>query len=142
MIKKYLKKPRYGKSYSIKKKLGNLRKKAEKQAHVKHPLPKQQTAAHLEHELNVHVIELEMQNDALMATQAKLNNSCKEYENLFDYSPVGYLTLDNKGVVSRLNKMASEQLGREKAIGCQMVCTVWGLVLQGVYVFGCWRERG
>ncbi len=98
-----------------KKNLGNLRKKAEKQAHVKHPLPKQQTAAHLEHELNVHVIELEMQNDALMATQAKLNNSCKEYENLFDYSPVGYLTLDNKGVVSRLNKMASEQLGREKS---------------------------
>jgi two-component system, cell cycle sensor histidine kinase and response regulator CckA len=66
------------------------------------------------HELQVHQIELEMQNQELRRVQLEIEESHKEYRDLYDFAPVGYLTLTDKGMVSGLNLAAAEFLGIER----------------------------
>lgn len=68
----------------------------------------------MEHELNVHEIELEMQNEELLVAQAKLKASIDEYAELFELSPTGYFILDKNGVIQKVNKRGLEQLRNEK----------------------------
>ncbi|MBU1170512.1 MAG: PAS domain S-box protein [Proteobacteria bacterium] len=55
------------------------------------------------HELSVHQIELEMQNDELHRIQEELENTRDKYTNLYDYSPVGYATINEKGIITDVN---------------------------------------
>lgn len=66
------------------------------------------------HELRVHQIELEMQNEALLQTQQALEISRERYIDLYDFSPVGYLTLSNKGLITEINLTGSSLLGQER----------------------------
>ena len=66
------------------------------------------------HELNVHKVELEMQNDELRATQLKLEASLENYTDLFEFAPVGYFILDKNGVIANVNDTACHLLGRDK----------------------------
>ncbi|MHB9098213.1 MAG: sigma 54-interacting transcriptional regulator, partial [Syntrophales bacterium] len=68
----------------------------------------------LYHELQVHQIELEMQNDELRRAQAKLEGSRSQYEFLYDFSPVGYLTFDRKGLIESINLPGAALLGFER----------------------------
>lgn len=63
------------------------------------------------HELQVHQIELEMQNDELQRARAELETSRADYQALYEYAPVGYLTLNEAGVIVAANLTAETLLG-------------------------------
>ncbi len=66
------------------------------------------------HELEVHQIELEMQNEELRRTQAEAEGSRALYAELFDFAPLGYLTLDAQGLILDVNLAGTELLGNNK----------------------------
>jgi PAS domain S-box-containing protein len=69
----------------------------------------------LVHELQVHQIELELQNDELQETRAELEVAAKVHSDLYDFAPVGYLTLDSDGVIQKVNLTGARLLGLERA---------------------------
>jgi PAS domain S-box-containing protein len=63
------------------------------------------------HELFVHQIELEMQNDELRRAQAELEEARARYLDLYDMAPVGYCTISEKGLILEINLTAAGMLG-------------------------------
>jgi PAS domain S-box-containing protein len=72
-------------------------------------------AAEIIHELRVHQVELEMQNEELRNAQAQIEESCSRYSDLYDFAPIGYLTLNEKGLIRQVNLTAAKQLGIERS---------------------------
>ena len=69
----------------------------------------------LVHELQVHQIELEMQNKELQQAQDKLEVALEKYTDLYDFAPVGYLTLDREGAIREANLASASLLGIERS---------------------------
>ena len=69
----------------------------------------------LVHELEVHQIELEMQNDELRQTQQQLETSRNRYASLFDFAPIGYVTFNEDGLILEANLAAATLLGVHRA---------------------------
>jgi PAS domain S-box-containing protein len=69
--------------------------------------------AALIHELRVNQIELQMQNDELRRTQEELSASRDQFSRLFHHSPLGYLVLDEKGLILEVNETFCRMTGRE-----------------------------
>jgi len=63
------------------------------------------------HELRVHKIELEMQNEALRRRQDELDVARARYFDLYDLAPVGYVTVSEKGFILEANLTAATLLG-------------------------------
>src|SRR3989339_356587 len=63
------------------------------------------------HELQVYQIELEVQNDALRQSQISLEEANRKYSDFYDFAPVGFLTLDESGLIREVNLTAASQLG-------------------------------
>ena len=71
------------------------------------------------HELEVHQIELEMQNEELRQAQLDLEAARDKYSDLYDFAPVGYFSISDKGLILDANLMGTTMLGieREKLTG-------------------------
>jgi len=96
-----------------------LRKKAEKKAKENEdktglPLTPEE-AQHTLHELRVHQIELEMQNEELRGAQAEIEAARGRYFDLYDMAPVGYVTLNGKGLILEANLASARMLGITRA---------------------------
>jgi len=68
--------------------------------------------AELVYELQVHQLELQMQNEELARIQDELQNSRQKYRDLYEFAPIGYLTLDKKGTILDANFQTCTWLGR------------------------------
>ena len=77
--------------------------------------PSAEATQRLLHELQVHQIELEMQNDELRRTQLELARSRAHFFALYDLAPVGYLTLTAGGTVAQANLAAATLLALPRA---------------------------
>jgi diguanylate cyclase (GGDEF)-like protein/PAS domain S-box-containing protein len=66
------------------------------------------------HELRVHQIELEMQNDELRQAQEIIEQSRDRYLDLFDFAPVGYFTLNTDGMITEVNLTGAALLGVDR----------------------------
>ncbi len=66
------------------------------------------------YELHVHQVELEMQNEELRKAQSELEESRNKYQDLFDYAPIGYFTIDAKGLIRKVNLAGAGLLGAER----------------------------
>jgi two-component system cell cycle sensor histidine kinase/response regulator CckA len=76
--------------------------------------PNQSTAALL-HELQVHQIELEMQNDEILRDHLEIGEAHRRLADLYDFAPVGYLTVSPAGLVEEANLTAAALLGVERS---------------------------
>ena len=70
--------------------------------------------ARLVHELEVHQIELKLQNEELRQTQVKLETLLAQYTDLYDFAPVGYFTLNHQGLILKANLVAGTLLGMQR----------------------------
>jgi two-component system cell cycle sensor histidine kinase/response regulator CckA len=68
----------------------------------------------LQHELEVHQIELEMQNEELQQAQAETEAALGKYTDLYDFAPVGYFTLGRDGAIRQVNLTGTRLLGVER----------------------------
>jgi hypothetical protein len=68
----------------------------------------------LMHELQVHQIELEMQNEELREANDTAEMALKKYTMLYDFAPIGYFTLNSDASISELNFTGAEMLGEKR----------------------------
>jgi PAS domain S-box-containing protein len=69
----------------------------------------------LVHELRLHQIELDLQNEELHRAQAALEATRSRYADLYEFAPVGYLSLDAEGIILEVNLTGSELLGMPRS---------------------------
>lgn len=101
--------------------------------------------ARLLHELEVHRVELEMQNETLRQSQIALEESRDSYLDLYELAPIGYLALDDQGRIEKINLAGATLLGvnRSQVISQRFVQFVadqdgkrWNELLLGTLRYG------
>src|ERR1035437_3371710 len=68
------------------------------------------------HELQVHQVELEMQNAELQDARNRMEILLEKYSDLYDFAPVGYFSVDEQGRILEANLMGAVLLGVERSL--------------------------
>ena len=63
----------------------------------------------LVHELQVHQIELEMQNEELKRAKLETEEALTKYSDLYDFAPIGLFTFDTQGLIQEVNLVGASQ---------------------------------
>src|ERR1039458_3130070 len=96
-----------------------LRRRAEERLRERPPETRQaQTDAdsqRLVHELQVHQVELEMQNEELQKARDEMEAGLEKFSDLYDFAPVGFLTFDREGTIREANLTSASLLGIERS---------------------------
>jgi len=107
------------KKHTSKTETGLLREKAEELLKKKPLKPVSQLSEtdilKLMHELEVHQIELELQNEELSLAKDKAETAVEKYSKLYDFAPSGYFTLSIEGSIVELNLIAAKMFGKERS---------------------------
>jgi PAS domain S-box-containing protein len=77
--------------------------------------PAEADARRMVHELQVHQIELELQNEELIRTREELEKQFEKYSDLYNFAPVGYFTLDEHGAILEANLTGAKLLGIDRS---------------------------
>jgi PAS domain S-box-containing protein len=67
------------------------------------------------HELQVHQIERELQNEELRRSQSETEAALERFSDFYDFSPVGFFSLDGEGAIDRLNLTGARLFGLERS---------------------------
>ena len=67
------------------------------------------------HELRVHQVELEMQNEELRRVALELEEANARIQEMYDMVPIGYFTVNHKGMISEVNLTGAAMLGIPRA---------------------------
>jgi two-component system sensor kinase FixL len=78
------------------------------------PRTREQDTAEVIHELDVHRVELEMQNEELRRSQVEVEESQRKYAELYEFAPIGFCSMDRKGKIQQINLAGAQILGTEK----------------------------
>ncbi len=78
-------------------------------------IPPDEVKKLIEH-LQVHQVELEMQNEELRRAQLELEEARDKYSDLYDFAPVGYFTISDKGMILEANLTGATMLGVERGL--------------------------
>jgi PAS domain S-box-containing protein len=96
-----------------------LRRQAEERLRAKkaqlHPPRNEEEMQRLVHELEVHQIELEMQGEEFLQARDDAEAVLEKYADLYDFAPVGYLTLDHDAIIRSVNLTGASLLGVERS---------------------------
>jgi PAS domain S-box-containing protein len=96
-----------------------LRRRAEERLGEKtgtaHPPGTEEEPLRLHHELQVHQVELEMQNAELRQGRDELETALEKYIDLYDFAPVGYFILDRTGTIRSVNLTGTGLVGIERS---------------------------
>ena len=102
----------------------DLRREAERRLRDKNAAPPQGLAEAdvraVLHELQVHQIELEMQNEELQRAHAEAREVSEKYYDLFDFAPVGYFLWDHEARILEVNLAGAALLGLTRQAAVQM----------------------
>jgi hypothetical protein len=96
----------------------DLRRQAEQRLRERRPDDVRRSARDLDrlvHELEVHQVELELQNEELLRSREEIEGAAREYAELYDFAPVGFFTLDDEGTIQRTNITGATLLGVERS---------------------------
>ena len=87
-----------------------------KERHRSTPLSRTDTdTQRLVHELQVHQIELEMQNAEVQDARDQMETMLEKYTDLYDFAPVGYFSIDDQGLILDVNLTGATLLGVERS---------------------------
>ena len=109
--------------------IAKLRKKAEEQLEdplSKISLPDETDYLKLIHELQVHQLELKMQNEELLLAKVQAETHYRKYMELYDSSPTGYLTLSKEGLIIELNLSSAAIIGKNRT---QLISSRFGFFI-------------
>ena len=96
-----------------------LRRRAEERLSEKAPAKtgpvSDEERQRLHHELQVHQIQLEMQNEELLRAKSEAEEALARFIDLYEFAPVGYLTLDTKGTILAVNLTGATILAEDRS---------------------------